>query len=486
MSKYLYLAADLGAESGRVILGRLEGQTLTLEDVHRFPNTVIQRDGHFYWDLPALEENILSGLRLGAERVASTDDQVSGVSTDSWGVDYVWVDSELRPIGPAFCYRDPRTANSVERLFALMPQAEVYGETGIQIMAINTIYQLEAEVCAGKLTGAAIPPAGTSSLLNIADYFNARLSGMAVSEESLASTSQVYNPVNRNWSKKIIQVLGLPESVFPPVVASGSVIAPLQGATVGKSPAWSGTQVIATCSHDTGAAVAAVPAQEGNDWAYLSSGTWSLLGAELPAPLLTDAARQAGFTNEAGVAGTTRFLKNIVGLWIVQECRRDWEQKGLKFNYGELTELAAAQSGPVARLNVHDPRLLAPGNMPAKIEAICNETNQPVPTSPGGMIRCVLESLAAAYAEVMHNLEALTGQKYRVLHIVGGGAKNELLNQLTANATGLTVVAGPVEGTAIGNILIQALALGHLKTLSELRSVVRQSFTTKIYQPKKD
>jgi rhamnulokinase len=490
MSKSLYVAVDLGAESGRVIFGKLESGKLSLEDVHRFPNQVVQREGHFYWDLEAIEHQIGIGLRKFADvHSAHTDGlPASGISTNSWGVDYVWVDKNFQPLAPAFSYRDPRTEKSMEILDQQLSLAKIYAETGIQLMAINTIFQLEAELRNATAEGATVPPAEAEMLLNIADYFNARLSGKGVSEQSLASTTQLYQPMKRDWSDSLIESLGLPREVFPPVVASGSVINPLQVPgpfQLEKSPAWQGTQVIATCSHDTGAAVAAIPVAENTSWAYLSSGTWSLLGAELDAPLLTDAARQAGFTNEAGLAGTIRFLKNIVGLWIVQECRRDWEQKGLKFSYEEITQLASAQSGLNTILPVSDSRLLQPGNMPAKIEAICSETNQPVPNSPGQMVRVVLESLAEAYAAGIRQLQELTGKKYQVLHIVGGGARNELLNQLTANATGLDVVAGPVEGTAIGNILIQGLALGQIGSVPELRSIVRNSFSTKLFQPAK-
>ncbi len=490
MSKHLYLAVDLGAESGRVILGTLEGSRLTLEDAHRFPNSVVQRDGHFFWDLAALEAQIVIGLRKGAELVATNHpgESISGISTNSWGVDYVWVDKDLKPLAPAYCYRDPRTEKSLERLDKQMPLREVYAETGIQLMAINTIFQLEAEVHDAKAEGKSVPPAGTTALLNIADYVNAQLSGNALSEESLASTTQMYSPVSRTWSEKILKVLGLPAGVFPKVVPSGSVLGKLRangGYELGSFENLKGAAIIGTCSHDTGAAVAAIPVKAGSDWVYLSSGTWSLMGAELASPQLTDAAREAGFTNEQGVNGTTRFLKNIVGLWIIQECRRDWESQGMKFNYDELTQLAAAQSVPASILPINDPRLLQPGNMPGKIEAICRETNQPVPASPGQMVRTVLESLAQAYADVLKKLEALTEKKFKVLHIVGGGARNELLNQLTADATKMEVVAGPIEGTAIGNILIQGLALGHISDLNQLREVVRESFSTRTYQPRK-
>jgi rhamnulokinase len=298
----------------------------------------------------------------------------------------------------------------------------------------------------------------------------------------MASTTQLYDPRTHQWSTPLLAALKLPASLFPKIVPSGTVLGPATG-TLADQPSLAGAKIVATCSHDTGAAVAAVPALEPGNWAYLSSGTWSLLGAELASPVLTDAAREAGFTHEVGLGGTIRFLKNIAGLWVLQECRRAWEAEGRSYSYEELTRLATDCPAAPAHLALTDPRFTSSGNMPGKIAAFCEETGQPAPADPGEFTRTILESLALTYARVLGELEGLIGQTIRTLHIVGGGTNNQLLNQLTADATQVTVVTGPVEATAIGNILIQALALGHLESAGHIRRVVAASFPTRTFSP---
>jgi rhamnulokinase len=473
MSTTRYLAVDLGAESGRVMLGTLSGDSLTLDEIHRFAVRVNKVDEHLYWNLASLEEEILTGL----EKSALRGEMISGISTDTWGIDYVLLDAQGRLLGPPHCYRDPRTAESPTRLFQKVPFDEVYTETGIQFMVINTLYHFEAQQYAD-----ANVLAGADHFLNMADYFNALFSGVEVAEVSMASTTQIYNPRTQAWSEKLIAVLGLSKSLFPRIVPSGTVLGPVVG-RLREHAALAPAQVIATCSHDTGAAVAAVPAVEGGRWAYLSSGTWSLVGAELSTPVVTEAARQAGFTNEVGLNGTIRFLKNIAGLWVLQECRRAWETAGKSFTYDELMQLATASPPAAAHLSLKDPRFLAPDHMPEKIAAFCRETGQPVPATPGEYTRTILESLALAYADTLQQLEAVVGYRFDRLYIVGGGSRSELLNQLTAEAIGRTVIAGPIEATAIGNVLIQALALGHLQSFDHLRRVVAQSFPTRTFAP---
>jgi len=467
-----YLAVDLGAESGRVMLGVLDGGRLQLEEIHRFPNRSLSENGHLFWDLPHLQGEIFAGI----EKAAARGLLIAGISTDSWGVDYVLLDAKGNPIGNPYCYRDARTHAAVERLHQAMPFAEIYAETGIQFMTINTIYHFEAQQHADPSVFA-----GADRFLNIADYFNALLGGEPAAEQSLASTTQLYNPRTQAWSEKIAAALGVKKSLFPRIVPSGTVLGPVSG-KLAKLPALAQAKVVATCSHDTGAAVAAVPAT-GDDWAYLSSGTWSLLGAELPSPIVTDAARTAGFTNEVGLGGTIRFLKNIAGLWVLQECRRAWEAAGQTFTYDELTKLASDNGPAAAHLNLNDARFVSTGGMPEKIAAFCRETSQPVPAKPGEFARTILESLALTYAQTLAELEKITGRKIGKLHIVGGGTRNALLNQLTADATGITVITGPVEATAIGNILIQALSLGHLKSAADLRRLVEKSFPTQTFTP---
>jgi rhamnulokinase len=472
MSETRYLAIDLGAESGRVMLGTLADGRLVLEEIHRFPNRVLKENGHLHWDLPHLDKEIFAGLEKAAQRGLP----ISGVSADSWGVDYVLLDAEGKALANPYCYRDGRTRESPARLFKKLPLSEIYAETGIQFMTINTLFHLEAQ----QYEDPAVL-SGADHFLTTADYFNARLSGVEVVEQSLASTTQIYNPRTREWSDKIVSVLGLSPSLFPKIVPSGTVLGPVTKA-LRQLPALERTQVVATCSHDTGGAVAAVPAR-GANWAYLSSGTWSLLGAELTAPILTDAAREACFTNEVGFGGTIRFLKNIAGLWVLQECRRAWEADGQSFTYDELMQLAGAVGPAHAHISMQDPRFLSTGDMPEKISAFCRETGQPVPTTAGQFVRTILESLALTYDQTLRQLEALVGRKFETLHIVGGGSRSTLLNQLTADATGVPVIAGPVEATAIGNVLIQALALGHLKSSHHLREAVEKSFPTQTFLP---
>jgi rhamnulokinase len=467
-----YLAVDLGAESGRVMLGALAGGRLTLEEIHRFPNRSLTEGGHLHWDLPHLLGEIFAGL----EKAAARGVPVAGISADSWGVDYVLLDSKGQALGNPYCYRNAWTQAAVERLFQKMPFAEIYAETGIQFMVLNTIYHFEAQQHADPSVFAR-----ADHFLNIADFINAQLCGVEAVEQSMASTTQLYNPHTQNWSDKLATILGVKKSLFPRIVPSGTVLGPVTG-KLASLPAMAQAKVVATCSHDTGAAVAAVPAT-GDDWAYLSSGTWSLLGAELREPVITDAAREAGFTNEVGLGGTIRFLKNIAGLWLLQECRRAWESAGQKFSYEELTQLATANGPAVAHLDLRDSRFVTPGDMPGKIATFCRETGQPVPATPGAFTRTILESLALAYAQTLRDLERVTGRKIERLHIVGGGSRSGLLNQLTAEAVGIRVITGPVEATAIGNILIQALALGELKSEAELRRLVETSFPTQTFEP---
>jgi rhamnulokinase len=464
-----YLACDLGAESGRLILGTLTGQKLVLEELHRFANVPIKAEGSLHWDIPKLFSELKDGLRkAGARKIP-----VAGISTDSWGVDYLLFDGEGQVIGPTFHYRDPRTKRGVENAFAKVNWETIFGETGIQFMVLNTIYQLAAEEQARL---------GRSKLLlGIGDGFNYLLSGKAVIEESMASTFQLYNPRSKNWSDRLIKALGLPREIFPPIVSSGTTLGPLR-AEMAAETGLRGVDVVASCSHDTGAAVAGVPAA-GENWGYLSSGTWSLMGVELREAIINDEARELNFTNEIGFGGSVRLLKNIIGLWIVQECRRHWTSEGVGHDYKELTRMAAQAEPFVSLINPADPRYLAPGDMPARIAAFCRETNQPAPRDCGATIRCVLESLALLYRRTLLQIQQLIGKNIERLHIVGGGCQNELLNQFAANATQVPVVAGPVEATAAGNVLIQSIALGHLPSLAAARTVVRESFQVQTIAP---
>jgi len=467
--KRFYLAIDLGAESGRVMLGALADGRLSLDEVHRFPNHVRCEGDSLHWDISALFGEVKSGLR----KAAALRLPIASVSTDSWGIDYVLFDDSGQIIPPTFHYRDPRTARGVERVRSLVPWPEVFAETGIQFMPLNTIYQLAAEAPA-RLHGA-------RQLLPIADAFNFLLSGVARAEESLASTTQLYNPRTRDWSPKLLSALKLPRELFPSIVPSGTKLGTLKP-ELAHELELPPIEVIATCSHDTGAAVAAVPGSS-DDWAYLSSGTWSLLGMELRTPLLTERCRDFNFTNEIGHGGTVRLLKNLVGLWIVQECRREWARQGQDLDYATLMSMAEAAPAFASLINPDDSRFLAPGDMPQKVAGFCRETKQPVPVTPGATVRCVLESLALAYRRTFEQLEELAGHPISRLHIVGGGSQSALLNQFTANALGIPVLAGPVEATALGNVLVQALALGDLDSLAAARELVRDSFPVTRFEP---
>jgi rhamnulokinase len=464
-----YLACDLGAESGRLMLGTLADGKLELDEIHRFPNTPVKTEGSLHWNVPQLFNELTAGLK----KAAALNLPIASISTDSWGVDYILYDAHGQIMSPVFHYRDSRTARGVAQAKARVNWETIFAETGIQFMPLNTIYQLAAEP-AERLTRA-------DRLLLIGDAFNYYLCGNAKAEASLASTTQLYNPRTRTWSKKLLDALNLPERVFPEIVPSGVKLGLLR-ADLAKEVGLKPIVVIASCSHDTGAAVAAVPGS-GSCWAYLSSGTWSLMGVEWPQPVITDACRELNFTNEIGYGDSVRLLKNIIGLWLVQECRRDWAKTGPEYDYGTLAQLAADAPPFVTLIDPTDSRFLTPDDMPAKITAQCRETGQPVPATPGAMVRAIVESLALLYRRTLKQIEQLTRQRVERLHIVGGGSKNELLNQFAANATQVEVLAGPVEATAIGNILVQAIALGHLPSLNTARKVVRDSNPVSVYQP---
>jgi rhamnulokinase len=464
-----YLACDLGADSGRLMLGTLDNGRITLEELHRFPNGPVKTSGALHWDFAGLLEQLKTGLKKAAARQLP----IASISTDSWGVDYVLYDDRGLVMQPVWCYRDSRTAYGVENARAKVDWPTTYAETGIQFMALNTIYQLAAE-----------PPerlARAKQLLLIGNAINYFCSGVAKNEISLASTTQLYNPQTKTWSKKLLDALKLREDLFAPICPSGTRLGPMKK-NLATETGLPQIEVIASCSHDTGAAVAAVPASGGN-WAYLSSGTWSLMGVEWPQPVINDQARSLQFTNEIGYGGSVRLLKNIAGLWIVQECRRHWAKEGKKYDFAMLERLAADAPPFVSLFNPDDPRFLSPDNMPQKIAEFCEETSQPVPANHGAYVRCIYESHALFYRVVLRRLERLTGRKIERLHIVGGGSQASTLNQCTANALKIPVIVGPTECTALGNILVQAIALGHLPSLEAAREVVRNSFELKTVTP---
>jgi rhamnulokinase len=473
MSAHHYLGIDLGAESGRVMLGTLSAGKLSLEELHRFPNGAVRLGDTLRWDVLRLWQEIKTGLRLAAQRGLP----YASVSVDSWAIDYVLMSEQEPMIRAPFCYRDSRTESTYESLRRNVGEQKIYGETGIQFMPINTLYHLAAEAKSDPELHAA-----ATRFLMIGDWFHYLLCGRAAQEESNASSTQLWNPARRSWSDELIQAAGLPRHLFPTVVPPCSRLGRLQAALQIET-GLNGLEVVAGCVHDTGAAVAAVPAAEGDNWAYLSSGTWSLIGVELPKPLLTEEARAANFTNETGVGGTSRFLRNASGLWILQECKRIWAESGNQWSYDELTAFAAKAEPFRSLIDPAAAVFLRPCDMPKQVREACRARKQPEPETPGQFTRCILESLALAYRRLLNGVEKITGRNIETLYVVGGGSKSALLNQMTADATGHTVVAGPVEATVIGNILLQALTLGHIQSHAELRAIVRNSFPLTTYHP---
>ena len=465
-----YLACDLGAESGRLMSGEVGNGRINAQEIHRFSNGPLRRNGALHWDIPRLFDE----LKLGLRQAAASAKSFTSLSTDSWGVDYAFFHRNGALMEPVFHYRDSRTANGVARASAVLTAREIFDETGIQFMPLNTLYQLAAEE-PDRLSR-------VGQMIPIADAFNFLLCGKAAAEESLASTTQLYNPRTRAWSAPLLQKLGLPQRIFPPIVPCGSRLAPLRRELACET-GLAEIDVVASCSHDTAAAVVAVPA-EGQKWAYISSGTWSLLGVELHSPIITEQCRQLNFTNEVGFGGTIRLLKNIVGLWIVQECRRSWAAEGQSFEYAQLANMAEASPPFGALIHPADARFLSPDEMPEKIAAFCKESGQHPPRNAGETVRCALESLALLYRHTLEDLETLTGGSIAVLHVVGGGSRNTLLNQFTANAAQVPVLAGPIEATTIGNVLVQAISANEIQSLQHGRAIVRASHQLQRYEPK--
>jgi rhamnulokinase len=467
-----FLAIDLGAESGRAMLGTLEGGKLTLDELHRFPNAPVRLPTGLYWDTLRLFHEIRHALTIcGRERKIALD----GIGIDTWGVDFALLGADGALVDNPRHYRDSRNNGMLEKTFAVVPREEIFAETGIQFMQINTLYQLHAM----KLAGA--PGLETArTLLFTPDLFNYWLTGEMRAEMSIASTSQFFNPATKQWAAGLLRRLGLPESILPPLVPPGTRLGTLLPEIAESSGLSANVPVYATAGHDTASAVAAVPA-EGDDWCYISSGTWSLMGVELDAPVINEGSRALNFTNEMGAGGKIRFLKNIAGLWLVQECRRAWALAGREYSYDELSKLAAA--APSAGMVIDPDAFPEPDRMPERIAEYCRARGREAPEQPGGMVRLILESLAATYRQVLDSLETLLDRRINRIHIAGGGSRNQLLNQLAANATRRTVVAGPVEATAAGNVLVQAIGAGAISGVAEGREIVRRSFEMQTYQP---
>ena len=476
MAEQCYLGIDLGAEGGRVIAGLFDGTQVRLELLHRFPNGPVALAGSLRWDVLRLWSEIQSGLAAAAAKYRET---IVSAGVDTWGVDYVLLSSTGEMLGQPFHYRDSRTQGMLSAALLQVSKQDIFAATGLQFMEFNTLYQLLAMQ---KTSGLLLERA--DRFLLMPDFFHWCLSGSRVVEFTNATTTQCFHPTAGDWSFDLLQRFDLPTGIFPEVVLPGTKLGPLRE-EVATRVGLRRIEVVAPATHDTAAAVAAVPTRNTGrtNWAYISSGTWSLMGVEVPQAVLSDRALELNVTNEGGIDGTYRLLKNIMGLWLVQECRRSFERRGKSLDYARLTQLAQAAPAFRSLVDPDDGQFLRPDDMPTALQNWCRKHSQAVPETEGQLVRCALESLALKYRTVLGWLEELTGTPVEVIHIVGGGTQNELLNQFTANACGKPVVAGPIEATALGNVLIQARAAGELGTPADLREVVRRSSSLKQYEP---
>ena len=471
-----FLAVDLGASSGRVMAGKWDGARFALEEQHRFPNGGVQVGKRLYWNLLGLWKEIQIGLRKAASDLSG----IASIGVDTWGVDFGLLDRDGQLLGFPCHYRDRRTEDVWERVVAELGRTHLFERTGLQFLPFNTIYQLAAMRGTAQL-GAA------DRFLMMPDLFHWLLTGQISNEYTDATTTQLLDPRTGTWAADLIEALDLPRHIFGPIAPPGTDLGPVQAQVARESGLPADVRVVLPGSHDTASAVAAVPAEakpsRQPSWCYISSGTWSLMGIELPTPLIDDRVLARNFTNEGGVFGTIRLLKNIAGLWLIQECRRIWAREGKDYTWEALMQ-AATEAPPLATLiDPDDATFLAPDDMPEAIAAFCRKTGQPVPDSHGAVIRTALESLALRYRQVLCWLEELTGGTIETIHIVGGGSQNTLLCQMTADACGRRVVTGPVEATALGNVAVQAIAQGELADLAQARQAVRASFEPTVYEP---
>ncbi len=467
-----YLAFDIGASGGRAIIGSLADDIVSLKEVHRFDNGMTILDDHYHWDIFRIFEEVKKGL----VNTKSHNEKISSIGIDTWGVDYGLLDEAGDIIGLPYAYRDHRTDTAMDEVFGLIPAERLYNLTGIQFLQFNTIFQLYSAARAG------LPIMGIAKdLLFIPDLLNYLLTGIKLSEFSFATTSQLYNPRKEKWDSDIFNAIGVDAEIMQDIVTPGTLIGELRD-DVNRETGSAGIDVIAVASHDTGSAIAAVPAENDN-FAYISSGTWSLMGIESKAPIISPESLEYNFTNEGGVEKTFRVLKNIMGLWLLQECRRIWSNSGKDYSYSDLINMAAS-SGPFK--TIIDPdhgSLLNPDSMPEALSKLAANAGEPPMKGPAEFARCIFESLAFKYRKVLNELKKISDKKIERIHVIGGGSQNEMLCQFTANSTGLPVTAGPVEGTALGNIMVQAMAAGKVESLAQIRGIVRNSFDLKEYTP---
>jgi rhamnulokinase len=478
MAQRVYLAVDLGAESGRVMAGLWNGKTLKLEEIHRFPNEPVSLAGTLRWDVLQLWAQIQHGLTIAARKYPR---QVVSVGADTWGVDFVLFTKRGEILGQPYHYRDARTNGIVEKACRRVPRSEIFKNTGLQFMQINTLYQLLAL----KRQNPDLLEAA-DNLLFMPDFVHWALCGSKVAEFTIASTSQCLNPLSRTWATGLLRKFDLPTRIFPRIVLPGTSLGNLLP-EVAERTGLKGVKVVTPPAHDTASAVAGVPTGSTGtpNWAYLSSGTWSLMGVEVNNASLSPRTEELNLTNEGGLDGTYRLLKNIMGLWLVQQCKRTFDAEGRNYDYAQLARLAMNAKPLRSLVNPDDSRFLNPPSMPKAIQQFCRETGQPIPKNDGELVRCAYESLALKYRQVLGWLEELTDNRIEVIHIVGGGSRSKMLNQFTADACNRPVVTGPVEATAMGNLLTQVRASGELYSLSEMREVVRKSSEVLTYEPSK-
>lgn len=466
-----FLAIDLGASSGRAILGNIENNRLELKEINRFANPIVEINGRLYWDLLHLYSEIIKSL----QHVKSEGIELISLGIDTWGVDFVCFGNDGEPLRMPYSYRDTHTFGAPERFFKKMPKEEVYNKTGIQIMNFNTLFQLATQLEENTSTYPVI-----DKILFMPDALSYLLTGKMVTEYTIASTSQMINPYMRNFDDSLLEAVNLKQENFAPIVFSGAEIGKLSN-SVKELTGLGDISVIAVAGHDTGSAVLAAPAENEN-FAYLSSGTWSLMGIESAEPVINEETYALNFTNEGGADGSVRLLKNICGMWLIEQCKKEWEKDGA-VSYNEIVKAAQEATPFQSFINPDSPCFASPLSMTHSIKEYCRQTGQYVPESMGEIARCIYESLAFRYKQVLTNLQKLADFPIETLHIIGGGAQNKMLNGFTANAIGKTVYAGPSEATAIGNLLMQAKAAGLVSDKKEMRQIIRNSVELEVFSP---
>ena len=469
-----FLAIDLGAGSGRAFLGRFDGQGPLLTEVRRFLYPPARREGRLRWDMGNIVEQVRESVRDAGRLADQHGERLHSVGVCSWGVDYGLLDAAGRLVEDPVCYRDARTEGAIEAVALRVPREEIFERTGIQFLPFNTLYQLDAHAREGL-------PASAARLLMIPDLCHHALAGTLSSEYTNASTTQMLSLATRDWDRDLLGRLSLPAALLPPLVQPGTDAGPLER-SLAAQPGLQGTRVVVPATHDTASAVAGTPLEPG--WAYVSSGTWSLVGVERTEPLTGAAAARANLTNEGGAFGTVRLLKNVMGLWILEQCRKEWAAAGRELSAPDLAAGAASIDAPIVLVDPDDARFLAPESMLAALRAALAESEQPMPDEPPRLAKVVLDSLASRYAQVVDRIEKLTGDAIPGIHIVGGGSLNDYMNQATADASGRPVRTGPVEATALGNAMVQAIAAGRFATLADARRYAASALSCRTFEPR--